>query len=162
MLKTMQHVRKCLPKWTPKSFKNQWKNTPGHTWHRRGSLLRPREGSGGTPGTKTYQNQPKTRVEKRTPEKNDAVRKRSRNTRRWPKFSTAAVTPLGVFHKNSHCEVLLPGVSIGSLLLLASFLSAADWAKPIWIIFQASLETWKSNCLGHVFMLFRYFLGISE
>ncbi len=67
------------------------------------------------------------------PDKNDAVRKRSRNTRRWPKFSTAAVTPLGVFHKNSHCEVLLPGVSIGSLLLLASFLSAADWAKPIWI-----------------------------
>ena len=82
---------------------------------------------------------------KRTPKKNDATRKRSRNTRRWPKFSTAAVTPLGVFHKNTHCEVLLPGVSIRSLLLLASFLSAADWAKPIWIkdgnLSDTSLET---------------------
>ena len=95
----------------------------------------PGKALGVPPGTKTYKNQPETHVsEKCTPEKNDAARKRSRNTRRWPKFSTVAVTPLGVFHKNSHCEVLLPGVSIGSLLLLASFLSAADWAKPIWII----------------------------
>ncbi len=81
------------------------------------------------------------------PQKNDAVRKRSRNTRRWPKFSTVAVTPLGVFHKNSHCEVLLPGVSIRSLLLLASFLSAADWAKPIWMCkkrFVVSNYFWES------------------
>ena len=93
----------------------------------------PGKALGVPPGTKTYTNQPKTHLGTRKPGKNDAVRKRSRNTRRWPKFSTAAVMPLGVVHKNSHCEVLLAGVSIGSLLLLGSLLSAADWASPIWI-----------------------------
>ena len=94
----------------------------------------PGKALGVPPGTKAHPNQPETHLGTRKPGQNDAVRKRSRNTRRWPKFSTAAVTLLGVLHKNSHCEVLLPGVSIRSLLLLASFLSAADWAKPIWII----------------------------
>ena len=82
----------------------------------------PGEALGVPPSTKTHQNQPKThietrkrttnqpntRIEKRTPEKKGAVRKRSGNTRRWPKFSTAAVTPLGVAHKNCYCEVVLP------------------------------------------------------
>ena len=30
MPEMMQHVRKCLPKWTPKSMKNRWKSTPRH------------------------------------------------------------------------------------------------------------------------------------
>ena len=98
MPQTEQHVRKRLPKWTPKSMKNRWKSGSGHTCHHWASLWHPWEGSGGTPGTKMYQNVKKMLVQ-------NLLRK-----------------------EKERCCL--------KTFLLASFFSAADWAKPTWIILQ--------------------------
>ena len=95
MPQTKQHVRKRLPKWIPKTMTNQWKSGSGHTCHHWASLWHPWEGSGGTPGTKMYQNVKNMLVQ-------NLLRK-----------------------EKERCCL--------KTFLLASFFSAADWAKPTWI-----------------------------
>ena len=77
MPQTMQHLRKCLPKWIHKSLQNRWKNGSRHTCHHWASLWHPREGYGGTPCTKMHKKLKKTLMQNPHRKKtNDAVRKR--------------------------------------------------------------------------------------